>query len=221
MSSDRPSPGQPQQPEGYPQGQPQGYPQQGYQQGPPQGYPQGYQQGGYPPPGPPQKKPSKPIFKRVWFWIVAIIAVIVIISVASSGGGGSKNNGNSDAPSANASAPASAAKTTPSSGVSRGFGTKDASGDVKVKAKPTQEADTGFVQTTLTVTNHSSKRSDYIIDLALVSADGKTQIDTTPALVQNLEPGQTTTQKVTFLSTDKLPAGAIVKLQTVQRNPSL
>ncbi len=38
-------------------------------------------------------KKKKPIFKRVWFWLLAIIALIIVITVASSGGGESTVSG--------------------------------------------------------------------------------------------------------------------------------
>jgi hypothetical protein len=59
-----------------------GYPAPGQQAGGP-GYPAPGQQGG---PGQPQSsKPKKPIYKRVWFWILVVIAVIVIANLAGGG----------------------------------------------------------------------------------------------------------------------------------------
>lgn len=37
-------------------------------------------------------KRKKPIFKRVWFWLLAIIALIIIITVSTSGGGSTSAN---------------------------------------------------------------------------------------------------------------------------------
>lgn len=71
------------------------------------------------------------------------------------------------------------------------------------------------------VTNHSSKRSDYLITLALESADGKTQIDTADIFVQNLEPGQASPQQGIFLGTNsKPPADSKVVLKSVERTAS-
>lgn len=69
----------------------------------------------------------------------------------------------------------------------------------------------------VTVTNHSSKRSNYIIELSLESADGKTQLDTAPIAVNNLEAGQSTVQTGQFTTTDKLPRGARVVLKSIDR----
>lgn len=48
--------------------------------------------GAYVPEGYKLKK-KKPIYKRVWFWLLAIIAVIVIVSVATSTGGSDGDGG--------------------------------------------------------------------------------------------------------------------------------
>lgn len=76
--------------------------------------------------------------------------------------------------------------------------------------------DTGAVK--VTVINHSSKRSDYMITIALESADGKTQLDTADVFVQNLEAGQSTPQQAIFLSLNtKPPATAKLTLKSVDR----
>lgn len=49
----------------------------------------------------------------------------------------------------------------------------------------------------MTVTNHSSKTSDYSITVAFDSPDGKTQLDTAGAFVQNLAAGQASNQDAT------------------------
>ncbi|NNG20633.1 DUF4352 domain-containing protein [Naumannella sp. ID2617S] len=66
------------------------------------------QQGMQPPPAP-QPKPKKPIFKRVWFWLLAGLVGIIVISQLSGGGSGA-----STAEPAGQSQPATrAARTTP------------------------------------------------------------------------------------------------------------
>ncbi len=91
-----------------------------------------------------------------------------------------------------------------------------------VVGKVATQADTNLSQVPVTITNHSSKRSDYFVTVALESADGKTQIDTSTVIVQNLEPGQGTVQTGDFLATMTTapPAGAKVVLQSVQRTSS-
>ena len=106
----------------------------------------------------------------------------------------------------------------PSSGISKGVGSKDASGDIKV-GKPVKDAALGWVSVPVTITNHSSKRSDYFVDLAIESADGSTQYDTTTVIAQVVESGQKATEKGQFIK-DGIPATAKVVIKSVQRTAS-
>ena len=106
--------------------------------------------------------------------------------------------------------------STNKSGVSQGLGSQDASGDVTVGALRLDDLG-GHVK--VTVTNHSSKRSDYDVELASESADGKTQYDTTDAFIDKLEPGQTASTDADFLS--DTPTGALVKVKQVDRLASV
>ena len=69
------------------------------------------------------------------------------------------------------------------------------------------------------MTNHSSERSNYMIELSIESPDGTTQYDTSAAIVSNLEPGQTSAP--TALITEKVPDDAVATLKTVQRTSAL
>lgn len=112
--------------------------------------------------------------------------------------------------------------TTPVAGVSQGVAAQDASHDVQVGALRVRK-DFGVVTDALvrvTVTNRSSKRSDYIITVALESANGKTQIDTADVFVQNLEPGQTKSDTGDFLSVQRVPKHYKLVLQEVERTAS-
>jgi len=151
------------------------------------------------PPVPPKKS------HKLRNTLLGIVGLIVAIVVATNAGGGSKHSGSSNSGSSN-------------SGVSRGVAAQDATGDVKVG--PLQAPDVlGIRYETVTVVNHSSKRSDYVIDVAEQSADGKTQYDTGTALINNVDPGQTASDKVMF--TNHIPAGAKIVLKTVERTASL
>lgn len=108
--------------------------------------------------------------------------------------------------------------TTP--GISKGLGSQDASADIKLGAKWTDNG-YGMITGTFTVTNHSSKRSTYFIDLALVSADGKTQYSTDLGTASNIEPGQTAVEKILMTPSEKVPASAVIKITGVQRTASL
>jgi hypothetical protein len=100
-------------------------------------------------------------------------------------------------------------------GVDNGIATADASADVTDPVLRAPDS-IGFRTVTMTVTNNSSKRSNYLIDVSFESADGTTQYDTSFASVNNLEPGQTTTAKA-ISTTKDIPVDAIVKIKTVSR----
>ena len=64
----------------------------------------------------------------------------------------------------------------------------------------------GYPTATLAVTNSSSKASNYLIEVSFESKDGKTKFATGNAVVQGLEPGQTTQEEASALK--ELPAGS-------------
>jgi ABC-type Na+ efflux pump permease subunit len=144
---------------------------------------------------------------RPWYrkkrYILTILLVVIIGIVAATSGGGDKSTTDTAATVA---------------GVDNGIGSANASADVTNAVLGEPDA-IGFRTVTMNVTNNSSKRSNYLIDLSIESADGTTQYDTTVALVNNLEPGQTTSADA--LSTTKdIPVGAIVTIKTVSRTAS-
>lgn len=153
---------------------------------------------GAPPPPPVPPKKSHKLRNAVF----GVVGLIVAIAVIASAAGGSKHHDGSSS----------------SSGVSQGVASQDASGDVKLG--PVQAPDAlGIRYEKITVVNHSSERSDYMISVAVQSADGKTQYDTGTALINNVDPSQTASDKVMF--TNQIPAGAKVVLKTVERTASL
>jgi hypothetical protein len=147
---------------------------------------------------------QRPLWKKKRVLIpVAILAVIVGAGLASSGGSDEKDP-----------TPASATQNTD---VSKGIGSKDASADVKVVRLEPIDA-IGIRRPVLEITNNSSKRSNYIIELALESSDGKTQYDTTTGSASNVDPGQTTGGSVIgFTKAKNAPADAVVKIKSVSR----
>jgi len=162
-----------------------------------------------PPPPPPLPQPVPPVppkkSHKLRNSLLGIVGLIVAIVVATHAGGESKHSGSTNSGSSN-------------SGVSRGLAAQDATGDVKLG--PPQAPDVlGIRYETVTVVNHSSKRSDYVIDVAVQSADGKTQYDAGTALINNVDPGQTASDKVMF--TNHIPAGAKIVLKTVERTAAL
>lgn len=139
--------------------------------------------------------------KKRYIFSIAIIAIIGLMVATQ---------GSKDETTTNSSSPIAAA-----SDIDNGIGTKDASADVTSAVLGPVDA-IGFRAVTLTVTNNSSERSNYLIDLSIESPDGLTQYDTSFASVNNLEPGQTTTIESLPITKD-VPVDAIVKIKTISR----
>ena len=154
--------------------------------------------------------------------IMALAAGVLAISACTSDPEGD-STGTQEASSATAStvAPSSteqqpslapAATTKP---VSPASGTADAVGDVKLSAL---RVDTkGKRSAEVAIKNNSPKSSNYIIDLELVSADGKTQLDTAMISAVGLAAGKTTKVKAEFTSSQKVPDGAKINIVGVSR----
>jgi hypothetical protein len=102
------------------------------------------------------------------------------------------------------------------SGDSQGFGSQDASDDVgEPECTEDSFGDTGgFV----TVTNTSSEESDYVISVVVESPDGKTQLDSTTASVQRLEPDQRADAKLVFF--EEYQADSVCRVTEVSRTAS-
>lgn len=103
--------------------------------------------------------------------------------------------------------------------VSTGLGSSDATADVSaptiVRDGP---VDFQIVYGQVTITNKSSKRSDYFVTVVAESPDGATRHDETIVSVTGLEPDQTSTEKGIFGK--DIPADAVLKVQKVQRTAS-
>ncbi|WP_256790127.1 hypothetical protein [Frankia sp. AvcI1] len=117
----------------------------------------------------------------------SIIPALTLAAVAalagcnsSSGGGSTGSSGSSAKTSKPAAGPAHAEDVTITA----------------CAADPT----TGFAAAKVTVTNHSSKPSNYAITIAFESTDGKTQIGTGLVAVNNLAPGQQSPQDANSLT---------------------
>jgi uncharacterized protein DUF2510 len=152
--------------------------------------------------GPPAAYPSyqPPAKSHALAIIGGVVGLLVLIGVVGGGIKAAQDSGSGGTP-----------------GVSRGAGAEDASGDV-VLGTTSIDSVSNLPSISVTITNHSSKRSDYSITLAIEASHGSQQVDTADIFVQNLEPGQSTRQEATFLGLDgKLPSDAVVKLQSVQR----
>ena len=138
--------------------------------------------------------------------ILAGVVAVVIIGIFGvlSGGSPSSNPGSV------------AASSSPSNGVDKGLGSKDASADATVG--PLRRSDFG-AEALVKVTNSSEKRSNYAVDLSAVSADSKTQYATTMVYIENVDPGQSAQETASFL--EQVPAGAKVTIKTVERTSAV
>jgi hypothetical protein len=160
-------------------------------------------------PAPPGPVPPKKKSHKLRWTLLGLGGIVAIIAIATAAAGGAAKTTTPSTPTNNQSP-----------GVSRGIGSQDATGDVKLGSYTTDVIKVGHVG--VTVTNHSSKRSDYMITVALESADGRTQYDTADVYVQNLEPGQSTSQDGIFTNTStNPPATAKLVLKSVERTASL
>jgi hypothetical protein len=162
----------------------------------------------------PQFQVTPPKKRRRWPWIlVGVLGTFVVLGggCAALIGGAAKQVADSAAKQAEVAA---------EGGVSNGIGSQDATADVGTPTMAAPDA-IGVVYVQIPVTNHSSGRSDYFIDVAIESADGATQLGTAFASVQGLEAGQTTTTQAMVTDADSFPADAIVRITTVQRTASV
>lgn len=182
---------------------------------------------------PPVAPPATPAKKKRWPWVVGALVVLTVIGAAM--GGGDKDAKDNAAPAEDAPAvveDAPVAEETPvveetpaeepaaDSGISQGFGSKDASADVsEVKIVLDDDEFMPMHEVSLRITNNSEKRSDYFIDVAVESADGSERIDEASIYVENLEPGQSTVE-TGLLMVEDLPADAVASVKTVQRTAS-
>ncbi len=92
--------------------------------------------------------------------------------------------------------------------------------DLVMVGKVTVDSVSLFPSATVEVINHSAVRSDYAIDVALESANGKRQLDTTTIGTFNLEPGQSAFIVADFLNREHPPQAARLSVKTIQRVPS-
>lgn len=127
---------------------------------------------------------------------VLIVFVALIAVVASAASGSESESGDSKGSDTTAAATGGSTSTPDSSAKSAG----DAGEVDDVKINSCGKDDTiGYAQANITVTNDSSKASDYMIEITFTSKDGKTQVGTGNSFIQNLAPGQTKTEDVSAL----------------------
>lgn len=126
------------------------------------------------------------------------VAVLGVVALAAEGGSSSKPD-------------------NPSSPGATATGGGGANADVTISKCAVSDNQFEGPAATLTVLNNSSKPSNYIITVAFESKDGKTQIGTGNALVQNLAPGQSATSNAPSLKSDAAATPFNCKVVSVTR----
>jgi len=150
---------------------------------------------------------------------VAVLGGVLLLGLVAVAFGSNQPQPGSAASSASprtSSAPI-APGATPTRSVEKGIGSQDASGDVTLG--PIKKSEFGGVTVVVMAKNSSPKRSNYAVDLAAESPDGKTQYATTLAYIENVEPGQTAKDEAAFI--EDIPANAKVVVQTVERTSAV
>lgn len=149
-------------------------------------------------------KAMRPWYKKKRFILGGLILVVIIAAVAGAGGGDDADTVASGDDSENDSG----------SDVDSMSGNTDnpPQNDVEVSECGVEEF-TG-PEATLNVTNNSSGRSNYIIEVSFESEDGSQQYGTGTAILNNLEPGQSRTE--TAAAFEEVPEGASFTCRLVE-----
>lgn len=147
-------------------------------------------------------------WRKVLILVVALTATVAAVASGSEsdGGGSSKSSGDT------ATTADSASSGTPA-------GDAGEVDDVKINSCG-KDADLGWAKANITVTNNSSKASDYLIEITFTSKDGKTQIGTGNTIISNLAPGQMKTEDVSALE-DAGDAEIVCTVTDASRTASL
>ena len=141
-----------------------------------------------------RSKAMRPWYKKKRFVLpLALLAVIVAVSLTAPGAEEEPGvvAGDPDAPTTEP-----AADAPPTTAPEESDGPRTVSGntenppeaDVAITECTTDEL--GYMQALGTVTNNSSKASNYSVEIAFETPDGSTQLASTATFVSGLEPGQ-------------------------------
>jgi hypothetical protein len=114
---------------------------------------------------------------------------------------------------------ASCSNTNSNNGISQGLGSQDATKDVSVTTCKSEPDGLGGTEpkVVLSIVNHSSKRSDYFIEVQLVGFDGS-RVGDGNDLVTGLNPDQSSIETVADATANSKEFTC--RIQTVQRTAS-
>ncbi|MCB1041182.1 MAG: hypothetical protein KDA94_16855 [Acidimicrobiales bacterium] len=150
-------------------------------------------------------------------WRKILIVLVALTAVVAAAASGSESDGGGDSKGSDTTA--AAGDTTASDAGTKSSGEASEVDDVKVNTCGKDDT-LGFAQANITVTNNSSKASNYMIEITFTSKDGKTQIGTGNSFIQNLAPGQNKTEDVSSLD-DAGDAEIVCTVSSVDRTESL
>ena len=155
-----------------------------------------------------EAKALRPWYKKKRWWLVGVIVIGIAASAAGSG---------SSTDSTSSSSKASGSSQSSSDTISSGVGSKDATADVTGLSCGSPDA-LDFSYPSVTITNNSSKTSNYWITIVYESSDGSTKYGDSTIIVNDLASGQKMNEK--GLPVSDVPSGAICKITEVQRTAS-
>ncbi|MER5862862.1 hypothetical protein [Kitasatospora sp. NPDC002040] len=147
-------------------------------------------------------------------------AALVVIAIASSGGSQTKDDSNPAAAQGSGSAPATmvappapSAPVAPPAPVAAEKAPDDKAKDVALGPVETNDV-TGWTSVPVTITNHTTKSSNYIVQIEFVDTSG-TRLDETMVAANNVAPGQKSNE--TGQSFKKLDSKVTAKVTKVTR----
>ncbi len=143
------------------------------------------------------------------FSVLAIISTSAFVLLGSGEDSGSKSSGDS-------SSNTSASSSNDSSSSNTDVGESSEVDDVTITSCGADEL--GQLEAVLRITNNSSKPSNYMVNVAFESPDGSEQLDTGFALVDTLQPGQSTNESAITFTT--APADFKCRITSVDRYAS-
>lgn len=143
------------------------------------------------------------------FSLLAIISTSAFVLLGSGEDSGSKSSGDS-------SSNTSASSSNDSSSSNTDVGESSEVDDVTITSCGADEL--GQLEAVLRITNNSSKPSNYMVNVAFESPDGSEQLDTGFALVDTLQPGQSTNESAITFTT--APADFKCRITSVDRYAS-
>jgi hypothetical protein len=124
-------------------------------------------------------KASRPWYAKKRIWALGVVGIIVIAAAAGSGGGSGGSGSTSTKQNGGVSTLSNNGKNPPQADVAM---SKCSNGEY------------GLADVEVTITNHSSERSNYMVSVNLVDASG-VKVGEGSAFSNNVEPGQVAIEK--------------------------